>query len=863
MKQVYLILLLLLNASVSLVAQPIEFIENQGQWDGSFKYKANTGRGEIFLDKDGFMYLLGDPDNRMNMDAVHHGLMDSALLKFHAYQIIFEGSNTLAIEGTKSQETYYNYFLGNDSKRWKSNIHPYLDLDYKQLYDGIDMHITSEKRNIEYSFLVKPQADPSKIRVRFDGPDKLKIKEGNLEISTSVGNVLEMKPYAYQYINDIRVQVPCDYKLRGNIVTYSFPADYDHSQLLVIDPTIVFCTFTGSTADNWGFTATYDAQGNFYAGGLVNSLPSFPNNPGAHYPVSPGAFQDVFGGGSTTSGSQYPSDIAIMKFNSTGVNRIYATYIGGTNNEQPHSLIVDPATNNLIIAGRTYSNNYPVTANAYQDTLAGGADIVVTVLNSTGTGLVGSTYIGGSADDVVNFNALVGTFGNLKHNYGDDARSEVQVDSSGNIYVVACTKSSDFPITASPYQGILSGAQDGVIVKLNRNVSSLIWSTYIGGSGDDAAYNIVLNNDQSSFFVGGGTQSSNFPSTAGSYHSTYQGGTSDGFILKFQNSGNYNLQKGTFIGTANADQVYGLQVDAHNMVYAMGHSLGGTFPVSNTAYSNPNSTQFVIKLDSDLATNVYSTVFGSGDSAHTNISPVAFLVDTCENVYISGWGGNLGLAGAPASVGTTNNLPVTPNAAQTITDGYDFYFIVFGKNLASLQYATYFGRYSTDAGKGEHVDGGTSRFDKNGVIYQAICGNCNGSGGTTTTFPTQPAGVWSLHDSNIECNEVALKIALLDSTVACIPISSSVNNREIVMDNIDIFPNPNTGTFTISGNLYNKSEATVEIMNTLGQLVYKEDLHLKNGALDTQIKLNQAPSGVYMVTLKSGDGKYLRRMLVY
>ena len=143
------------------------------------------------------------------------------------------------------------------------------------------------------------------------------------------------------------------------------------------------------------------------------------------------------------------------------------------------------------------------------------------------------------------------------------------------------------------------------------------------------------------------------------------------------------------MGTSNEDQVYGLQVDRENMVYAEGQSLGGAFPINNVAYSNANSSQYLIKLDSNLSTNIFSTEYGSGDPSHTNISPVAFLVDTCENIYISGWGGTL-VAGAVASVGTTNNLPITPNAAQSTTDGSDFYFIVFSKNVSSLLYATYF-----------------------------------------------------------------------------------------------------------------------------------------------------------------------------
>src|SRR5690606_16337318 len=159
--------------------------------------------------------------------------------------------------------------------------------------------------------------------------------------------------------------------------------------------------------------------------------------------------------------------------------------------------------------------------------------------------------------------------------------------------------------------------------------------------------------------------------TAGSWQPTYQGGQADGFICRFINSGGYTLQRTTFIGTNAYDQVYGLQTDLENGVYAMGQTLGN-FPVSPpTVYSNPGSPQFLIKLDSTLGTSVYSTVFGSGASPQPNISPVAFLVDTCQNVYISGWG-----AGGISPGTSTNGLPLTPDAFQSSTDGSDFYFIV-------------------------------------------------------------------------------------------------------------------------------------------------------------------------------------------
>ena len=786
--------ILLLPVHNAYAQQGIEFIENKGQWGDWFKYKVATRGGDVCLENDGFRFILSDKTNNLRVDSFHHGASKvKPVLKFHCYKMTFDGADVPEIQGEKPEKVYYNYFLGNDSAHWKSGIHPFRNVNYSNIYKGIDVHVGSDKGNIVYDFILKPNADASQIRLKFDGQNSLTIRDHNAVIGTSLGEVTEMRPYAYQYINYNKVEVPCEYKVKGNVLWFSFPSGYDHSQQLIIDPTVVFCTLTGSTADNWGFTATYDDAGNFYNGGLVNAL-AYPSGFGGHFPVSPGAFQDTFGGGNATGGTSvtYGADISIIKYDPTGVNRIYATYLGGSDNERPHSMIVD-GSNNLIVAGRSASTNFPVTPGAYKTANSGGWDIIVTKFNSTGTALIGSTYIGGSGTDGVNYDSTEYGYGQLKFNYGDDARSEVQMDKLGNIYVTGCTNSTDFPTTPTAISSTLSGIQDGVVFKFNSTLTTLLWSTYIGGTGYDAGYVLAFDTAQASVYVAGGTNSTNFPATAGTLHSTFQGGRADGFILKFKNSAPYNLLKGTFVGTPNYDQVYGIQVSDDDHVYVMGQSLGGTFPVTAGVYSNPNSCQFIMKTDNNLATDLVSTVFGNSNPDSTNISPVAFLVDTCENVYISGWGGDLGISGGIDATGTCNGMPVTPDAVRGTTSGRDFYFIVLGSGMTTLRYATYYGRYCAALWEGAHVDGGTSRFDKHGIIYQAMCANCGGvynaatnPGGCIQPYPTT-SGVWSMIDSSANCNEAALKIAFNigpvtasitagPSTSGCAPLTVDFTN---------------------------------------------------------------------------------------
>lgn len=779
-----LLFLLLCVTALPIHAQTnVDFIENQGQWADWFAYKAETRGGDVYLENDGFRFVLADRLNNVRLDSFHHGLIkQNPTLRFHCYKVTLDGAKKPTFKGLKPQQTYNNYFLGKDPSHWKTGIHPNAAVDYMGVYDGVDMHVASENGNVIYEFIVSPNADESKISLSFIGQDDIKIRKGELYITTSVGDVKEAKPYAYQYINDKKTEVACNYVLNKNRLSFDFPEGYDHSKPLVIDPTVVFSTLTGSASDNWGFTATYDNAGNFYAGGLVNC---FVNTGGGGFPVSPGAFQTTWGGGySNTSYTAYAADISIIKYNSTGTSRLFGTYLGGSGNEHPHSMIVD-GNGNLVIAGRTISQDYPITSGAYQSTNHGGWDMIVTSMNSTGTALVGSTYIGGSNDDCVNFDSTEFVYGELKHNYGDESRSEVQVDNANNIYVAGCTYSTNFPTTSTAISSTLSGAQDGIVFKMNSTCSGLIWSTYLSGNGSDAAYVLGFDSLYQYVYVAGGTNSSNFPTTAGCWQTSYQGGGADGFVTKFLNGGSYSVQKSTYIGTSGYDQVYGIQLYPTNDVYIMGQAIGGLFPVTPGVYSNPNSSQFIMKMDRNLTSDLISTVYGSGDPSVSNISPVAFLVDTCSNVYVSGWGGNLGIAGITG--GTCAGMPTTTGNA---TDGADFYFIVLGPGMTTLRYADFYGRSCTNAGYGEHVDGGTSRFDKNGVIYQAICANCGGAPvpmGCSGPFPTQPAGVWGPVDGSPNCNQAALKIAFEigpvaanvtagPSTSGCAPLTVNFSN---------------------------------------------------------------------------------------
>ena len=747
----------------------IEFIENKGQWDPRVKYMTEAGNGVFYLEKNGFTVVQHDQNDLNRLHAKRHGMNlmeqkspENVKVHSNAYTVRFIDANpNPAIIPDKVEPGISNYFIGNDPKKWATNCKTFLAVTYKDIYPGVDVRYYSDAAGrLKYDLEVKPGADISKIALKYDGVEKIQVKNKELVIATSVGENRELNPYSYQVVDNVRTDVDASYHVKGNIVKFNIK-DFSSDHTLIIDPTEKFFSYTGSTADNWGFTATYGPDGSFFSGAIV-----WTNG----YPVSTGAFQDSFLGGDF--------DIGIMKLSPDGRTRLYATYIGGSGKEQPHSLIVDPQ-GNLILAGRSNSNNYPTTQPLIGgDTNHLNYDIVITKLNATGSKLIGSIKIGGAGDDGMNIKDLdKGTPGpvSLNRNYGDDARSEVILDGANNIYVASCTQSTGsgnggFPTTPGAFQRTSMGGQDAVVIKLDPTANTVLFSTLLGGKDDDAAYVLSLGSTNN-IYVAGGTRSIDLKgiSPSGVLSSTNSGGDCDGFIIELSNDGS-NVIRGTYLGTSSADQIYGIQTDKKGDIYVMG-TTEGSWPVLNAPFSQGNGKQFISKIKPDLSTFIYSTVFGSG-STYPNISPTAFLVDRCENVYVSGWGGKSNI-GTGYKSGTTIGLSLVNNILKSKTDqtGSDFYFFVLEKDALSQLYGDVFGQEDPAGSNpltfGDHVDGGTSRFDKNGVIYQAMCANCN----KTINFRGTP-GAWSPDNkaqTGAMCSLGMLKVALNFAGVAAAP----------------------------------------------------------------------------------------------
>ncbi len=786
----------------------MEFIENKGQWDGRVKYKGNFTSGEFYLESKGFTVAMHNVDDLKVVGDIIHGTFQNnttaaaknssnastpiqteeeqglapVTIHSHAYKVQFLGSNNnIPAVPDKVQVGYNNYFIGNDPSKWAGNCKIYEAVTYQNVYPNIDVRYYTENDQLKYDFIVRPGGNPNAIALRYDGVDKLEIKNQELYIKTSVGLMKELYPYTYQSPNGKRETISCKYSLRDNVVTFKV-GSYNTSQTLVIDPSLIFASYTGSNQENWGYTATPGPDGSLFAAGIAF---------GSGYPVSPGAYQTTFSGGSSDDQIGNGYDIAIFKFSATGTQRVYATYLGGSGNEQPHSMMCD-AAGNLIIAGRSSSSNYPTRNNNGGTTQGTGYDIVISKLNAAGSVLTGSVKIGGGGDDGVNIRpkyVLPRGDASIRRNYGDDARSEVIIDNAGNIVLASCTQSSGgFPGTiGSTIQNSFGGGlQDGVILKFNNSLSALQFATFFGGDGDDACFVVAQNTVTGDYYVGGATTSSNAAkplpgNKTGVINPAFQGGTTDGFVTQVRNDGSAIVHT-TYLGTSGNDMLYGLKFDNFGFPYVMGTTTG-TWPVQNANFSNAGGKQFISKLRPDLSGYVYSTVFGTNAST-PNLSPIAFLVDRCQNVYVSGWGGGINVNQGYSNSGTTGLPEVNPLPNLQPADGKDFYFFVLEKNANSQLFGTHFGESNASAtALGDHVDGGTSRFDANGIIYQAVC-SCKPSQGPQTSFPTTP-GVWSISNRSGSCNEAVVKIEMnfagvgasvkasidgIIDTVGCVPL---------------------------------------------------------------------------------------------
>jgi len=699
-----------LNAQVLVHERPpAQFIPNNGQWPSRVQAHLQTENARIWILDDGLRFALRGPGKNDSND-------------LFVFTERFYGASKGKWSSIDSTGSLFNYFISGQEevvnvkgfkKGRMDNLYPGVSLEFEVSIDG----------ELKTSWICQKPGQLNIIESRFEGVNDIRSKSNHLYIDLPVGELRLDCPFGKTDKGTSKV----DWRGKGKSWT-----PYSKGSIM-IDPVYRFSTFSGSVSDNFGYTATYDNNGRTWAGGIVF---------GGQFPYYNG-IQSSFSGGAT--------DVALMLFSSDGTGLLSGTFFGGNNREQPHSMMVSP-NGDLFVLGVSGSTNLATSLNAYDSSFNGGSntyaggqtfssgtDIFILRLDSTGSIKKSLTYLGGAGNDGVN------EYGTL--NYGDEARGEI-LTTSNAIYVATSTGSMDFPNTNGSGLG---GLQDGVLFKMSHDLDSLIWSSHYGGSNVDGFFGLVhLNNQNINHLFAVGMTTSDSLADISSYQ-TQRAGAEDAWIVRV-NSSSGQLEKSTYFGGLGSDFGFLLahnesgsykSVGDSNSVAIVGNNKSSLASL-NSAWYQPNSSQYIAWINNELDSIYRIQTFGDSSFISQNLSPTALMLDECGSLYFSGWGG------ATNTAGSTNGLFCTTDALQKNTDGSDFYFLVLGKNGFPL-YASYFGGNNSD----EHVDGGTSRFDPNGVIHQAICAGCGGN----SNLPVFPHNAYSTINGSSNCNMMAVQIA--------------------------------------------------------------------------------------------------------
>jgi hypothetical protein len=658
---------------------PISFEENRGQADARVRYLSRGNGYSLFLTDKEAVLALRQPDPTKAKSgapqATRAGQQRARTDKAFRTDVIrmeLAGANhALQVQGADKLPGTANYFIGNDPAKWHSGVQTYGKVRYESVYPGVDLVYYGNQGQLEYDFVVAPNADPKPIRLRFAGAKTLKLdSHGDLEVIAKNGQVAFHKPVVYQQTAGERKLIHGGFTvLSKNTVSFKL-GTYDHSNSVVIDPTLVYSTYLGgSNGDDYGTSITVDSGGNAYVAGAVYAT-DFPATAGAYQASQKAASANLF-------------NAFVAKLNSTGTTLLYATYLGGSGNtakagtlnhgDYPESVAVN-ASGEAFVTGTAYSADFPVTAGAFQTTNRAAANGVpngfVTKLNATGTSLVYSTYLGGSG---VSGHAGSGGIGSGSGTYGDGC-SHIAIDANGDAYVTGVAYSTDFPTTSGAFQSVNKSASlyhpNAFVTKLAANGVSLIYSTYLGGSTGDGASGLAVDSTGNAY-IGGATYSSDFPVTNGAFQSSnhaFGTGNSNGFLTKVNPSGSA-LVYSTYLGGSgngngpsgndNGDSASSVAVDASGDLYAFGLTASSDFPTTNNAFqtvnmayqSNAGPSFFVTKLNPAGTSLSYSTFVG-GSQANLLPGSNGLAINSAGEAFITGY--VLG-----------NDFPVTSTALQS------------------------------------------------------------------------------------------------------------------------------------------------------------------------------------------------------
>jgi len=650
------------KAVMSLARVSLPFIPNEGQWDSKIRFTANLFSGSFFVTDNELVYSLvkdekeEKPEKAKVLSGKNEPGFDNSVNKVKpiVFKETFSGEDRKAIAfspgGEEKAMTRISYFQGNDSERWRRHLSSYNSVSLGSVYPGIEVKLRASGQNVEKLFFVRPGARAEKIKVKVDGVQSLEINPaGELVLKTEMGEIAMMKPVGYQEVDNRKEYVEVAYELKdGQEYGFKVLEPYNPEATLVIDPALSVLsasTFIGGKGNDRGFSIAIDNLGSVYVAGYTLSSSS-------DYPTTAGAYDTSYNGG---------YDIFISKLSSSLDTLLASAYIGGKSSEYGYCLALDSA-GNVYITGITNSSDFPTTAGAYNQSYKGGEyDAFILKLSTDLSTLLASTYIGGSGAD-----------------YG----YSLTLDSSWNVYVTGVTSSSNFPITPAAYDTSYNGGYDVFISKLSSSLDTLLASTYLGGSSYEIGSSIALDNS-GNVYIGGRTKSSNFPTTAGAYDTSYNGGY-DVFISKLSGSLD-TLLASTFIGGSGPDYAYPIALDNSGNVYVGGYTLSSDYPTTAAAYDasfNGGYDVFISRFSSSLGTLLASTYLGgTADDCSRSIA-----LDNLGNVYVTGWT-------------KSSAFPTTTGAYdRSYNEGWDAFISKLSASLSTLFSSTFVGGSNSDLG---------------------------------------------------------------------------------------------------------------------------------------------------------------------
>lgn len=582
----------------------LAFETNEGQTDSSVRFLARAAGYGVFLTAHEAVLVLRKPTVDAGQRDQSPPLAPPADAgSFGVLRMRFLGGNpTPRVVGTEQLPGTVNYFIGNDHKQWRSGISTYSRVRYENVYPGISAVFYGTPGSLEYDLEIEPGGDPKVITMECLGADHLELDaQSNLRMLIGGGEVLLGAPRIYQRAsNGLRKTVAGAYVLKVGGHIGIAVGKYDRSEPLIIDPVLTYSTYLGGSGYDAGTAIAVDVSGNAYVTGFTRST---------NFPVTAGSLQPKCG--TTGSCNGFFWDAFITKLDANG-QLVYSTYLGGSGNDMSKAIAVD-SSGAVYIAGQTFSSDLPTTAGAFQTTYGGAGDAFVAKLSPAGTSLQYSTYLGGSETD----------------------NSEgIAVDVAGNAYVTGQTYSVDFP-TAAAIQASSGGNQDSdaFVAEINSTGSSLVYSTYLGGSSMDWGNGIALDSSGDAYVVGF-TRSPDFP-LAGSLQPSCGGcpGFADAFVTELAPNG--ALLHSTYFGGSGDDHSTGITVDPGGNIYVTGFTYSTDLPITPGAYqtslASGKSAAFVTKIAPGFSSLVFSTyVEGSNLNYGKSIA-----VDT-GNVFVAG-----------------------------------------------------------------------------------------------------------------------------------------------------------------------------------------------------------------------------------